>query len=564
MHSKYEYDSSGVSSSLLAVGLLVPIVLGTYSRAFSKKEIKSLICGCSECQRGVKRSRGLNWWQIIFWSACCLLVLPLRNIIVREYGRSGTFDPYKVLGVAKAVGAAGIEKAYREKLRETKFKVRDRRKSKEVLQEVIRAHQTLSDAKLRENWDNFGEGEKKESHVVAIPAWAMKKSSAGFMLAVYLVLLGVILPRVVSAIWKISFNYAAVGLEYRSTERLYQRMKGVKKCFTLNTLVEWLAEDCFELSEYKWRTPSSNLKHLVSILVSECTIPLSSNEERMGVVIGFSMLCLRNEQVLASLHQDDIGYAQDILLKGAKAIRMISLVLKQKEIYYLGYDLERAVVQSVPDVKYWEMQYPDISFTDTFINCFEGKKEELVKSAADQRVDQSMFKAKITAIDLYTTVEGPITKEEYITGSLNPNLRVVITKEGSQTGYKAPVHKRLRREEIDFGDLSLLETDLCPELNPVELEKAPVLLRHTTCLPVHAPLCRVPQTYDWAVVVEVNGVPLANSPPFTPGPCDTEVLFKLPALQTLSTQKRVIIDIRLISCKFFGRDVLARKSLTLK
>ncbi|KAI5172771.1 translocation protein SEC63 [Nematocida sp. LUAm3] len=564
MNSEHAYDTSGVSSSLLGIGLLVPVVLLTYIKGFSKGSTSLYRCTCHDCLQRKKSKRQINVMQVLFFSSLFLLLFPIKHTLFSSYQRAGTFDPYHVLGLSKYSTDKQIERAYRLRVRESKLKIKDKKKSNEVVQEIQRAHEVLIDKKLREKWDTFGDEEVKEKHTVAIPHWLMTKNSSLILLLGYLILLYLIVPRSVSAIWKVTFNYSVVGLSYRTTELLYQKMKYVKKCYSVHTLLQWIHEASQEIKQHKWKSPLQNSKALSRYIEENLGIPLNKENSEIHYVIAYSVLCVRDTQILSMVHEEDLEHMQDILVKGAKAVRAISLSLKQKEIYYLSYDLERCIVQGVPDPKYWNLQYPDVHFEDLFLKSFEGKKYEEEKSEAAKLVDKEMFKSKISSISIYNAVDGVITKEEYVSGGVPSVLRVIVTQEHVKPFSVVPPTKRIKRQEADYSDLSLLEEDEHVEHNPKELDKSPVLLRNAKEYPLHAPFFYSPQVYLWTVIIEINGAPVMECPLFTPGPDATEIFFKLPSFNSLSASPKAIIDIRLFSTNFFSRDTMQRKTITLK
>lgn len=564
MNNKYEYDTSGVSSSLLAVGLLLPVILGTYSRAFSWGRSKTYSCTCKLCATQKPARSSLNLFRVVFVLACALIALPLRNIIIGQYGRGHGFNPYEILNVGSLSSKGEIKKAYSQRMRETKLRIRDKAEAKKALQEIIKAHETLTDDKLRENWDAFGAMETKEAHVIAIPQWAMTKNMSSLMLLLYILALGLGFPKMVSLMWQYSFNYSAVGVSYLTTEALYHQMKTVRRCGSMYALIGWLASCSAELQQRAIKTPEPNLARLVEVFADELAIAITEKQATPTYVLCLGMLCLRNPKVLALIHEDDLRAVQSEMLKATLAIRVISLSLKQKDIYYLSYHLERCIVQSVCNPAYWEMQYTDVSFEQVFIKAYEGKKTEEPRSAADQELDARMFRTKITAVDLYTALNGPISKEEHISPAAEVSLRVVLTREGHKSSY-LPIRKpkKPKTDEFDIGDLEVVDTNECPEINPKELDKHPILIRHSTTEPLHAPFFKEPQEYAWAVVIEINGMIVSESPDFTPGAQETEVLFRIPPLQSLTPAgtAKATIEIGLISKKFFNRDTIWRKTL---
>ncbi|KAI5193245.1 translocation protein SEC63 [Nematocida sp. AWRm77] len=567
MNNKYEYDTSGVSSSLLAVGLLLPVLLATAGRAFSRERGRTYACACKECGKGKKARGKVNMYRVVFILACAMLVLPLRTIFVEQYGRTSGFDPYEILGIDRTCfKKKEIEKAYMVKARQAKLRGKGAAESKKLVQEVINAYQIVSDSKKRENWDMFGNMDVKEAHVIAIPKWAMTKGMSSAMLLAYILVLGLGVPKIVSLMWRYSFDYSSMGVSYATTESFYHKMKGVKRCSSMYALVEWIAEYSTELKQVQFKTPEENLKRLSDVLRKEFALPVDTERVEYAYLLCLAVLCLRNAEVLSLVHEDDVAVVQSEMLKCTKALRVIGHTLKLKDVYYLSYDLERCISQTVCSPAYWETQYTDVSFETVFMKAYEGKRTEEEKTETDKQIDARMFQTNITAIDMYTPLDGVVGRDESISGSADLSLRAVLTRESEKTGY-VPLkkHKKQRKEEFDFGDLSVLGQEECPEINPKELEKHPILIRNSTEEVLHAPFFREVLEYSWVMVIEVNGHIVAETPEFTPGVKDTEVLFRLPPLQTFtpSGMNKALVEVYLISKRFFNRDSVWKKTLAL-
>lgn len=561
--SSYEYDTSGVSSSLLGVGLLLSVMIATCSRAFKQRKEAKFMCSCPKCIERKEKKVGVNVFRIIFICAFVLLAVLMRNVLTKDYTREGTFNPYEILNVSRFAKKNEISRAYRRRIREARLSIRDKKKCKQVVQNILEAQRILSDKKKREKWDAFGETDKKERHIIAIPQWAMTKSTSLAFILMYILALGVALPKIVSSIWQISFAYSYVGLSYQSTEAMYHRMKRVKRCFSIENLIIWMSECCTEISAHLWRTPGKNVLQIQSVLEKEYGI-CTKKDSKPGFLICYSVLALQNKEIASLLDRNDIEHAQMVMQKATKGIRIISLALQQKEVFYLTHDLDRCIIQSIPDPKYWEMQYPFKSFEQVFVKCYEKRKEELPLNDLEKEIDKKMFKAKICAIDMYTPADGPISKEEYVTSSSSLNVRAIVVREGSEYVYTPPMRKKTKKEEMDIGDLSVLEADDYKEINPPELEKIPTLIRKEGSASAHAPLFQEPQMYSWTIVLEINKVPMMESPEFTPGEKETEIFFRLPPLNSFTTERRVTVDLRLLCKKFFNRESLSRKTLILK
>ncbi|KAH9387253.1 translocation protein SEC63 [Nematocida major] len=544
------YDATGLSSSILAAGLLIPTIVGVYF--LRSKHTARKPCKCTYCTR-FKKTAKIDKYRVLFFVLLALLVLPVYNILSQEYNRSTTKDPYKTLGVSNSVDDKGVEKAYRKAVRKTKLSRMEKAEEKKTIQEILKAKDLLLDREARDRWDSFGDAPTTKSHIIAIPSWLMTKYNPVILIFLYVLILGVLLPKGVSYIWMYSFEYSSSGILYRSTESLYKALKKAEVADIIGLLV-LLNRSTAELSEYAPKTPPEAVEKLREIIRRKYPLKIPMKTETFALSLG--LLLLRDAEVLPLISPQDIEYLQAWIVLSTHAVKALSTGVKNRDLYYTAGDLEKCIIQAVPTPKYYQMQ-GGRSFEEVFLSDFEG-------SPVEERtpVDEEMFRVEISGMEMYNAEDGSIKDNGFITGTMDTVVRVFVEREGESV-YTPAVIPRASEKACDTGDLEELEAG-GEELFPSALEKYPILVRSAGEESVHAPMFFEERAYTWKCVLELNEEILMESYAFTPGRGGSEIFFKVPPMKNLIVSRRAEVQARLVCTNYFNRDRSRRMSAMIK
>ncbi|EIJ94217.1 translocation protein SEC63 [Nematocida parisii] len=544
------YDTTGLSSSLLAVGLLLPTIATVYFASGTKKAQTK--CTCTQCLRMKKKYR-INKYNWMFYGLLLLLIVPVYNILFNQYGKNTNNDPYKLLNISQNATKKEIEKAYRTTIKKAKFVKIDKTKQKELVQSILKAKDLLLDDKARERWDAFGDAPVVNNHTIAIPSWIMSKYNPVVLIFLYVLVLGVLLPKCVSYMWMYSFEYSSSGILYKSTESLYSALKHIVVEDVVG-LLALLSKYTIEMSQYKEKTDPKNIEKLRKIIKENygMSLPMDTNV----FILCVSILLLRDPEVLALVNGKDVEYLQNWLVLSSHATKNLAAAVKNSFLYTLSIDLERSIIQSVPDPMYYPMQ-AGISFSDIFVSKYKNKPVD-----ESTEIDKKMFKIAISGMDMYNVFDGIVKDGMFITGSVDAIIKLRIDREGVNS-YTPTVIKKSDSKISDSGDLADLEHNY-EELYPSSLEKYPIKIKGTHFEPVHAPMYFDDLLYTWTCVLMVNKDVLFESHPFTPSKAGTDVFFKVPALASIISTRRAEIEIKLICEKYFNRDATKKLSVLIK
>jgi translocation protein SEC63 len=158
-----------------------------------------------------KRSERRTKRGILMLGGWSLNALMVYLIYVTARTITKIWDPYEVLGVSRSADEKQIKKHYRklsltmhpDKAREDPAKNITIQTINDHWVDVTKAFKALTDEEIRNNYIQYGHPDGKQSFSIgiALPQWLVTEGSGKYVLLVYAVLLGVILPYMVGKWW---------------------------------------------------------------------------------------------------------------------------------------------------------------------------------------------------------------------------------------------------------------------------------------------------------------------------------------------------------------------------
>ncbi|KAF2010951.1 DnaJ-domain-containing protein [Aaosphaeria arxii CBS 175.79] len=132
-------------------------------------------------------------------------------IIVTTQAEMKIYDPYEVLGISRSSSEKEIKSRYRklsltlhpDKAREDPAQNITKETINDHWVEVSKAFKALTDEDIRENWLKYGNPDGKQSFSIgiALPKWIVTEGHGKYVLLMYAIALGVILPYTVGKWW---------------------------------------------------------------------------------------------------------------------------------------------------------------------------------------------------------------------------------------------------------------------------------------------------------------------------------------------------------------------------
>ncbi|KAF3039329.1 secretory subunit [Didymella heteroderae] len=181
---------------------------GTTIESDFTPEHADLIQGQRKKQKRAERRTKRGVLMVGGWS---LNALMLYLIWVTARTVTKIWDPYEILGVSRNADEKAIKKHYKklsirlhpDKAREDPSKNITIQSINDHWVDVTKAYKALTDEEIRNNYQQYGHPDGKQSFSIgiALPQWLVTEGSGKYVLLVYAVLLGVILPYMVGKWW---------------------------------------------------------------------------------------------------------------------------------------------------------------------------------------------------------------------------------------------------------------------------------------------------------------------------------------------------------------------------
>ncbi|KAI8326544.1 DnaJ-domain-containing protein [Martensiomyces pterosporus] len=216
MSAKYTYDESGVTFfyyaltvlSLVVAPATLYLVVGKKDTAATLKpktpKIRARKTKAKSAFPKLRLALVVAGWALIF-----LLSYKVKTTEVKE---AEMWDPYKILGIDNGESEEVIKKSYRKlsmKWHPDKVTEDLKEQAGTMMAEINRAYKTLTDAEARENYEKYGnpDGMQTQSMGIALPKLLVEAHTSPFVLMLYGLIFGFIMPFYVGRWWYNSNRY---------------------------------------------------------------------------------------------------------------------------------------------------------------------------------------------------------------------------------------------------------------------------------------------------------------------------------------------------------------------
>ncbi|PVZ99544.1 hypothetical protein BB558_004468 [Smittium angustum] len=215
--ANYNYDESGITFKIFAFTILAVFVIPSTiimslkgdAKAKSKGEPTTLKLRTKKIESSSKWTSTKFRLLLVGWVLLSILGASLRNIEIKN---EATWDPYEILGIDNGSDMTVIKRAYRKlslKYHPDKVKDTNKEEAEKVFIEINRAHKTLTDDTARENYEKYGnpDGLLSRTMGIALPKFIVEAHASPFVMALYGLIIGFILPYYVGRWWYSSSRY---------------------------------------------------------------------------------------------------------------------------------------------------------------------------------------------------------------------------------------------------------------------------------------------------------------------------------------------------------------------
>lgn len=263
----------------------------------------------------------LACWAVMAWSAYS---------IYHQVQNNKLYDPFEVLGVSPGANEKTIKRAYKvmslkwhpDKAKDEKTKAVNNLK----FVDINKAYKTLTDEVSRKNWEEYGnpDGPTTYSLGIALPSWLIDSKNSFWVLALYALGFGILVPFLVSRSWNSSTKYTKDGT-LQSTMALFYRE--LKQRMNMKEIAELIGQaEEFDSAHFKWATQDTEA--LFNFVKStNDKFDLSATKSRKLTEPATRVACL----LFCQFHRIELPEAtwrSDQVLVVSKAVHLASGVLK--------------------------------------------------------------------------------------------------------------------------------------------------------------------------------------------------------------------------------------------
>lgn len=413
---KYNYDESGVTFYYFLISVLglvlVPLTLSPLfaSERIFKNDIRSL-----KKIRVVNRDKGggvLKWVLITLgWG---LLSLVTYYVLTTEVPDNKLWDPYSILNIVEGTDLPSIKKTYR-KLSLKYHPDKIRAKSEEELAilndkyvEITKAYKALTDEDIRKNYEEFGhpDGRQSLSLGIALPAWLVEAHNNIWVLGVYGLVLGLLMPLYVGKWWYRSNKYTRDQILNQTMAIYFQHLK---ENMPMRDLIELLAasgefkqEVLVKLEDEKkcrklWKSIKRAAEKDAMIVEEPRNFSMGYCHKALALIMAH----------LLRLPIEDPGLLQDQQAMMQRAVGLIhglmQIAMAQNWIHtsIMCIDLSQMIVQAVPYKSSPLLQLPHI--TNETVRHIRGKRRNPRNVYELMKLDEAERRALLS----------PLSNEQY-------------------------------------------------------------------------------------------------------------------------------------------------------
>ncbi|KAJ2323460.1 secretory subunit, partial [Coemansia sp. RSA 2673] len=196
----------------------------------------------------LKTALMLAGWALIF-----ILSYKVKTTEIKE---AEMWDPYKVLGIDSGESEELITKSFRKlslKWHPDKVGQDMKEKAGEMMAEINRAYKTLTNAEARENYEKYGnpDGMQTQSMGIALPKLLVEAHTSPFVLMLYGLIFGFVMPFYVGRWWYNSTRYQKDGILNPTIGTFF---KNIREHISQRNLIELLtAASEFAEDDLKYR-----------------------------------------------------------------------------------------------------------------------------------------------------------------------------------------------------------------------------------------------------------------------------------------------------------------------
>ncbi|EFP79380.2 secretory subunit [Puccinia graminis f. sp. tritici] len=234
MTASYEYDESGQSNFFVFTFLLLILIPWTIS-SLSKLSSTTAKPPCPEwnskdeqVKKAKQKASPISLSHVCLALGWALLAyVAYRASFVKA--SSGTYDPFTILGLNPGSDEKSIKRHFKRlslKFHPDKLKLQVNQTMEEVNEHFVnltKAYKALTDETIRENYEMYGhpDGKRETAMGIALPKWIVETRNHGYVVGLYGLVFGLMLPYLVGKWWHGSRKYTKDQVLNESASRYF-------------------------------------------------------------------------------------------------------------------------------------------------------------------------------------------------------------------------------------------------------------------------------------------------------------------------------------------------------
>lgn len=385
MRASYEYDESGQSNFFVFTFLLLVLIPWTIS-TLSKLRSNAAKPPCAEWNSKDEQVKKVNKsaspislsdvFLVLGWAL--LGFIAYRASFVKA--SSGTYDPFVILGISPGSDERSIKRHFKRlslKFHPDKLKLQANQTLEEVNEHFVnltKAYKALTDATIRENYELYGhpDGKRDTSMGIALPKWIVETQNHGYVVGLYGLIFGLMLPYIVGKWWHGSRKYTKDQVLTETASRYFLNLTEETK---FAHAVEVLCSSIeFQIIESKYRGVFESNKNFKKLEDQVTTTLFNSTGEKLdgklysnpqekfvkrtAVVIYAHLFRIPiTDDALLKIKHQIINYARHL----ANGMQSITLGYNWLNTYLVITTLQQHLVQAVHPALPPLLQLPHVS-----------------------------------------------------------------------------------------------------------------------------------------------------------------------------------------------------------
>ncbi|OLL26569.1 Translocation protein sec63 [Neolecta irregularis DAH-3] len=290
--------------------------------------------------------------------------------------------------------------------------------------ELTKAYKALTDDDIRRNFEEFGhpDGKQDFSVGIALPKWIIEGQNSAYVLGLYALLIGVLLPYYVGRWWNGSKQLTKDGIRIRSAETFFRNFS--------DHIDPGTATDMIALSdEYRVAYRNNGLSELqVKTLAHRADSSLNvKGKDQAWAKKSLALLSAHLNRV--QLQSKDLEKDQHVLLDNAlrlqRGLLTIALAFGYLQPILTAMNLSQSIIQAIPIggspllqitgitrdiVDKIHGRRPDIQTVDDLMSLEDSERRFLLEDLDDKAYNEAMSVAKqiplLDVVNSYFKVPG--------------------------------------------------------------------------------------------------------------------------------------------------------------